>query len=105
MRMHRGHAASQSRDRSKDRCAQRPRLCNAPLREWCALRCVRGTAASRVACTRDPDGDGNSAMHYLLVFVGGGVGSTLRHIINLLSSRVLGTAFPYHTFIINITGS
>src|SRR3954449_12632994 len=44
-------------------------------------------------------------MNYLLVFVGGGVGSTLRHVINVVSSRVLGTAFPYHTFIINITGS
>jgi len=45
------------------------------------------------------------AMHYLLVFIGGGLGSTLRHVINVVSSRVLGTAFPYHTFIINITGS
>ena len=44
-------------------------------------------------------------MHYLLVFVGGGLGSTLRHIVNVASARVLGTAFPYHTFIINITGS
>ena len=44
-------------------------------------------------------------MNYLLVFIGGGLGSTLRHIINVVSARVLGTAFPYHTFIINITGS
>ena len=44
-------------------------------------------------------------MNYLLVFVGGGLGSTLRHIINVVSARALGTAFPYHTFIINITGS
>jgi CrcB protein len=44
-------------------------------------------------------------MNYLLVFIGGGVGSTLRHIINVISARFLGTAFPYHTFIINITGS
>jgi CrcB protein len=42
---------------------------------------------------------------YILVFVGGGLGSTLRHIINMVSARLLGTAFPYHTFIINITGS
>jgi CrcB protein len=46
-----------------------------------------------------------NAMNYLLVFVGGGLGSTLRHIINIVSARTLGTAFPYHTFIINITGS
>jgi fluoride exporter len=44
-------------------------------------------------------------MSYLLVFLGGGLGSTLRHIINVASARILGTAFPYHTFIINITGS
>jgi CrcB protein len=44
-------------------------------------------------------------MNYLLVFVGGGLGSTLRHIVNVVSARTLGTAFPYHTFIINITGS
>jgi hypothetical protein len=44
-------------------------------------------------------------MNYILVFIGGGVGSSLRHSINLASARGLGTAFPYHTFIINITGS
>ena len=44
-------------------------------------------------------------MNYLLVFIGGGLGSTLRHIINVVSARYLGTAFPYNTFIINITGS
>src|ERR1700712_2866981 len=44
-------------------------------------------------------------MNYLLVFAGGGLGSTLRHIISVVSARTLGTAFPYHTFIINITGS
>ena len=44
-------------------------------------------------------------MNYVLVFVGGGVGASLRHTVNLISARALGTAFPYHTFIINITGS
>ena len=42
---------------------------------------------------------------YLLVFFGGGVGATLRHIINITCARCIGTAFPYGTFIINITGS
>jgi CrcB protein len=46
-----------------------------------------------------------NAMHYLLVFIGGGVGSTLRHTINLICPRLFGNGFPYHTFIINITGS
>ena len=44
-------------------------------------------------------------MNYLLVFIGGGLGSTVRHIVNVVCPRFLGTAFPYHTFIINITGS
>ena len=42
---------------------------------------------------------------YLLVFFGGGLGATLRHTVNIVCPRWLGTAFPYHTFIINITGS
>jgi fluoride exporter len=44
-------------------------------------------------------------MNYVLVFIGGGLGSSLRHLINVASTRWLGTAFPYHTLIINITGS
>jgi CrcB protein len=45
------------------------------------------------------------AMNYLLVFIGGGIGSSLRHTINIVCARCIGTAFPYGTFIINITGS
>jgi fluoride exporter len=44
-------------------------------------------------------------MAYLLVFLGGGLGAMFRHFINTLSGRLLGTAFPYHTFFINVTGS
>ncbi|MBS0529779.1 MAG: fluoride efflux transporter CrcB [Proteobacteria bacterium] len=44
-------------------------------------------------------------MNYVLVFVGGGLGATLRHVINVSCARCLGTSFPYGTFIINITGS
>src|ERR1700752_3393019 len=44
-------------------------------------------------------------MSYLLVFVGGGLGATLRHLINLTCARCMGTGFPWGTFIINITGS
>src|SRR5258706_11087030 len=44
-------------------------------------------------------------MNYLLVFVGGGLGSALRHLVNVVIPRLLGTGFPYHTFIINISGS
>jgi CrcB protein len=44
-------------------------------------------------------------LNYFLVFIGGGLGSSLRHTINVVCTRCFGTAFPYHTFIINITGS
>jgi fluoride exporter len=48
---------------------------------------------------------GRYAMNYVLVFVGGGLGATLRHVINMTCARAMGTAFPWGTFIINITGS
>jgi CrcB protein len=44
-------------------------------------------------------------MNYVLVFVGGGFGATLRHLVNVNCARCFGTAFPWGTFIINITGS
>jgi CrcB protein len=44
-------------------------------------------------------------MNYLLVFIGGGLGASLRHAVNMICARGLGTAFPYGTFIINISGS
>ena len=44
-------------------------------------------------------------MSYLLVFVGGGLGASLRHFINLMCARLFGTGFPWGTFLINITGS
>ena len=42
---------------------------------------------------------------FLIVFLGGGVGAALRHGVNLLSARLFGTAFPWHTLIENVTGS
>jgi fluoride exporter len=44
-------------------------------------------------------------MNYLLVFIGGGLGSTLRYLVNIICPKLFGPAFPYHTFIINISGS
>jgi CrcB protein len=44
-------------------------------------------------------------MSYLLVFIGGGLGASLRHMINMVFTRAFGTAFPYHTFFINVSGS
>jgi CrcB protein len=42
---------------------------------------------------------------FLLVFFGGGIGAALRHGVNLASARWFGTAFPWHTFIENVSGS
>ncbi len=42
---------------------------------------------------------------FLIVFLGGGLGASLRHGVNLLSARLFGTTFPWHTMIENVTGS
>ena len=44
-------------------------------------------------------------MGFLIVFLGGGIGAALRHGVNLLSARLIGAAFPWHTLIENVTGS
>jgi CrcB protein len=44
-------------------------------------------------------------MTYLVVFLGGGLGAAFRHAINIVAARLLGTAFPYSTLFINVTGS
>jgi CrcB protein len=44
-------------------------------------------------------------MSYLVVFVGAGVGGSIRHGMNIWVARFLGSHFPSHTFIINIVGS
>lgn len=42
---------------------------------------------------------------YVVVFVGAGVGGTLRHGMNIWISRLAGAHFPFHTLAINVTGS
>jgi CrcB protein len=44
-------------------------------------------------------------MGFLIVFFGGGLGAALRHGVNIMAARLLGTAFPYGTLTINILGS
>jgi len=44
-------------------------------------------------------------MNFLIVFLGGGIGSMLRHGVNVLGARWLGTGFPYGTLTVNVTGS
>ncbi len=41
----------------------------------------------------------------LLVFLGGGIGASIRHLVNLGVARLAGTGFPWSTAVINITGS
>jgi fluoride exporter len=42
---------------------------------------------------------------YLIVFLGSGLGGTLRYGANVWVPRMLGIAFPYHTLTVNIAGS
>jgi len=44
-------------------------------------------------------------MGFLIVFLGGGIGAALRHGVNLIAPRLLGTHFPYATLFENVTGS
>ena len=44
-------------------------------------------------------------MGFLIVFLGGGIGAALRHGVNLVSARWLGTSFNYATLIENVSGS
>jgi len=44
-------------------------------------------------------------MHWLLVFIGGGLGSMARHAINRAGLAVLGPGFPWWTFAVNVAGS
>ncbi|MBS0342779.1 MAG: fluoride efflux transporter CrcB [Proteobacteria bacterium] len=44
-------------------------------------------------------------MEFLLVFLGGGVGSATRHGVNVLATRLLGTNYPVGTLCINVIGS
>lgn len=42
---------------------------------------------------------------YLVVFLGAGLGGALRHGVNMLAARMLGTGFPLGTLAVNVVGS
>ncbi len=44
-------------------------------------------------------------MGFVIVFLGGGLGAALRHGVNLVVARWLGTSFNYATLIENVSGS
>jgi CrcB protein len=44
-------------------------------------------------------------MHWLLVFVGGGMGAAARHAINRAGFALLGPGFPWWTLAVNVSGS
>jgi CrcB protein len=44
-------------------------------------------------------------MHWLLVFVGGGLGAVARHGVNRAGLDMLGPGFPWWTMAVNISGS
>jgi fluoride exporter len=44
-------------------------------------------------------------MHYLIVFVGGGIGAALRHGVNRLAFAWVGPGFPAGTLAVNVVGS
>jgi CrcB protein len=41
----------------------------------------------------------------VLIFIGGGLGSALRHGVNQAAAQFLGSGFPYGTLTVNIVGS
>jgi CrcB protein len=43
--------------------------------------------------------------HYLIVFLGGGIGAALRHGVNRVSLAWFGPGFPVGTLLVNIVGS
>ena len=40
----------------------------------------------------------------LLVFLGAGIGGALRHGVNVLTARILGSGFPWGTLTVNVIG-
>jgi len=44
-------------------------------------------------------------MNFLLVFIGGGLGSVARFVMMKAIGRVMGSDFPWHTLGVNLTGA
>ena len=48
---------------------------------------------------------GGSRVQYLLIGLGGFLGANARFLVSSWAARLLGTSFPYGTFLANISGS
>jgi CrcB protein len=48
---------------------------------------------------------GHQAFAFLIIFIGGGLGSMLRHTFNQAAVAIFGPDFPFGTVFVNITGS
>lgn len=44
-------------------------------------------------------------INFIWIFVGGGLGSVFRYLAGLGATRLLGSAFPYGTLVVNVVGS
>ena len=42
---------------------------------------------------------------YAIVLIGSGLGGMLRHAVNSIMPRLVGTEFPWHTLTVNVVGS
>ncbi len=66
---------------------------------------IRTTGPPRHWTNRDRTTTIHCMRGFLLVFIGAGVGGSLRHAINLGSLRLFGPHLPIGTFAINVVGS
>ena len=63
------------------------------------------TAKARNATSGSPFDIDEMDVEPTVAFVGAGVGGAIRHGMNMGIGRLMGTHFPWHTFVINISGS
>ena len=58
-----------------------------------------------VATRGDADTNGGDMGPFLVISLGGILGANARYLVSLYIAERFGTAFPYGTFLINVTGS